>query len=303
MRKIDCNICSNKDISLNDTIKIEGKVYCSSCFETAFSDKQKLENKLIERENDPTICSFCSQDFGDEELNKISEYPVCKSCEINIKNKTFPTWVKGFFIGILIIVIGSFIWNWKFYSAYNSIKKSNEYFEKGDYANATLQMNRASEKVPEVEDIKIISTYFNGIDLLSKDKCSEALKLFESCKDKIPADFPIQKLIIQAKIGSCFDNKDYSGFLKASKENLLIDTTLAVSYASVASAYACVYAEKGMEDDKINSLKYLQKAKQIDSSSVEMKEYYNIVDYRIATRNIIKREEFIKQFPNGWIKN
>lgn len=302
MRKIDCNICDNKELPLNDTIKIDGKVYCSSCFETHYSDQKKLENRIVEKEIDPTICSSCSKEFGEVELNKISTYPICNDCETTIKNKNFPTWVKGFFIGILVIVVGSFVWNWKYYSAYKNFQKSNEYFQNGDYANATLLMKFASEKVPEVDDIKTLSTYFNGIELLAKDKSLEALKEFEKCKDKIPPDYNIINLIIQAKIGSTFDNKDYNGFLEASKENLALDTTLAVSLTSVASAYACIYADKGKEDDKQNSLRYLHKAKQIDSTSQEMKAFYNMVEYRIDSRKIIKREDFIKQFPNGWTK-
>lgn len=164
-------------------------------------------------------------------------------------------------------------------------------------------MKSASEKVPEVEDIKTISSYFNGIDLLTKDKSSEALKEFNKCKEKIPPDYDIKTLIMQARIGSAFDNKDYIGFLEASKENLELDTTLAVSFTSVASAYACLYANKGNEEDKYNSIKYLNRAKQIDSTSKEMTVYYNMVEYRIFSRKIIKREEFIKQFPNGWTKN
>jgi hypothetical protein len=214
-----------------------------------------------------------------------------------------PNWVKAFFVGILVIVVGSIIWNWNYYAAYMNIKKSNEYFKNGDYFNAALVMKSASEKVPEVEDIKTISIYFNGINLLAKDKCSEALSEFEKCKDKIPQDYNINTLIIQARIGSAFDKKDYNGFLEASKDNLALDSTSAISFASVASAYACLYADKGNGDYKQNSIDYLYKAKQIDSTSKEMKDYYNMVDYRIDSRKIIKREEFIKQFPNGWIKN
>jgi len=303
MRKIDCSICDNKEIALNDTIKIDGKVYCTNCFDANFSDQKELDNKLVEKDLDSTICSFCSKDFGELELNKISAYPICESCEITVKNKTFPTWVKGFFIGIIAIVVVSFIWNWKYYRAYLSIKKSNEFYQNGDFSNASLLMRSASETLPEVEDIKIVSSYFSGIDLLYRDKSAEALMEFEKYKDKMPDDFDINYLIIQARIGASFDNKDYEGFLKASKENLAFDTTLAISLTSVASAYACLYADNGFEEDKQNAVSYLNKAKQIDSTSNEMTVYYNMVEYRIDSRNIIRREEFIEQFPNGWTKN
>lgn len=302
MRKVDCSNCDSKDIPLDESIKIDGKVYCKNCLESQFPDPKMLENKTVVKEFDPTICSSCNKDFGDTVLNKISNYPICTDCETTIKNKTFPVWVKGFFIGILVIVVGSFIWNWKYYSAYKNIKESNAFFRKGDYTNATLLMKSASDKVPEVGELEALSEYFHGIELLTKDKNAEALEEFKKCLNTLPPDYDIQELIIEARIGATFDNKDYKGFLGASKELLASDSSTATAFASVASAYACLYADKGNEEDKKSCFDYLQKAKLIDSTSEDMKSYYNMIEYRIDSRKIIKREEFVKQFPNGWTK-
>lgn len=303
MKTLDCNICNNKNIPMNDTIKIDGIVHCNNCFEAHFPDQNNLEGKFVEREMDPTICSSCHKDFDNIELKKMSSFPICDECEVNIKNRTFPTWVKGFFVCILIIVLGSFFWNFKYFQAYLDIKKSNNFFEKEDYSNARILMSNASERLPEVEDLKTIASYYHGIELLSKDSSSEALMEFDKCKDKLPLDFNLHTLIVQARIGSSFDNKDYNAFLDATKENLELDTTLAISQASVASAYSCIYADNGNDTAKQNAFLYLKKAKAIDDTSQAMQEYYNMVEYRIETRKIIRREDFIKQFPNGWTKN
>jgi hypothetical protein len=68
----------------------------------------------------------------------------------------------------------------------------------------------------------------------------------------------------------------------------------------VASAYACLYADKGADSLKTNALDYLAQAAAIDSTSAEAKEYRNRIEHRLATRQIIERETFIKQYPNGW---
>lgn len=303
MKYILCDVCFSKDIPVNNSIKVDNKVYCNSCFDKNFSDEESLKDKLLEKEIDPTICSSCQNDFGSLQLNKISTYPICEECESKIKNKTFPTWVKGFFIGVIAIVIVGFIWNWKFYQAYNNIKLSSEYFKNGDFTNASALMASTSSKVPEVEDLKTLSAYFHGVELLSKDKPEQALIEFNKCKDKLPPDYNISTLIIEAKIGSSFESKDYEGFLEASKENLALDSTNAISLTSVASAYACIYADQDKEDAKQNALHYLAKARAIDSTSKEARSYYNMIEYRIYSKKIIKREEFIKQFPDGWVKN
>ena len=273
MIKRDCQNCDAKELPLNETLKIEGTIYCAHCFDTHFPDKDVLSNKSIERELDPTVCSSCNADFGNLALKQIAQHSICETCEAELNTKIFPTWVKAFFVGILAIVVVSFFWNWKFYQAYNNIKKANVSFQVGDYQNASALMQSASKQVPEVEDLKIISDYYIAVDLLAQDKSAEALVAFEACKNKTPPDYHVNQLIIQAKIGAAFDTKDYSGFLAAAKENLGLDTTAsAISLTCVASAYACLYADKGQEKDKLHTLEYLNKAKEKDNTSKEMAE-------------------------------
>lgn len=303
MRTTRCDICDKAQIPLNQTLKVNGKTYCENCLERDFPNERMLEHKEVQRDLDPTVCAFCNKDFGETELKKLSDYPVCDECEKNVQNKAFPGWVKAFCIGIGLIVIISFAWNWKFFNAYLNIREANDFFTKGDYANASLAMEAASEKVPKVEDLKTFSAYFKGIDFLSKDQSTEALHEFEKCKDKLSEDYAINNFIIQARMGSTFDHEDYPGFLQAAKDNLAIDTTLAVSYASVASAYACLYVDEGNEENKQNYQWYIHRAKEIDSTSQEILQYYDMLAYRVESKRIIQREQFIKEFPDGWNKN
>ncbi|MBF4514772.1 hypothetical protein IRZ71_00360 [Flavobacterium sp. ANB] len=302
MRKTECTNCDNKSVPLNETITINEKDFCQPCFEANFSDEEKLNGKTVEKKYDPTICSACATDFEEKELNKIGVYPHCNDCEAKVKSRVFPNWVKAFFIGIIVIILFSFYWNWQYYDAYSNIQDSNAYFDKGDFANATKLMAKASKEVPEVEDLKTLADYYDGFDLLKKDKNEEALNKFNACIGKIPPDFNLDLYINMAKIGATFDKKDYDGFLTAAKEILKIDSTASDAYASVASAYACIYASRNDESAKVKSYEYLKKAKAIDSTSAEAKFYYNLVEYRMFAHKIMSREEFIKQFPNGWTK-
>jgi tetratricopeptide (TPR) repeat protein len=303
MRKTECSNCDNKNVPVNETITIDEKDFCNTCFESNFSDQEKLSGKKIEKKHDPTICSACTKDFGEIELNKIGLYPHCPDCESNVKNRVLPTWVKAFFAAIILIVLFSFYWNWQYYDAYTDIKESNAYFDKGDFENASKLMTKASKEVPEVEDLKVLSNYYSGFHLLKKDKSEQALNKFTACLGKVPPEYNLNFFINQAKVGVSFDKKDYDGFLAASKEILKIDSTSADSYASVASAYACIYATKNDESAKLHSYEYLKKASAIDSTSAESKFYYNLLEYRMYAHQIISREEFKKKFPNGWIKN
>ena len=164
-------------------------------------------------------------------------------------------------------------------------------------------MSDASKKVPEVDDLNTMADYLHGLSLLADDKSAEALEVFNKCKDNLPPDYNISSLILRAKLGVSFDTKDYNQFLALSKENLALDSTQARNWAAVASAYACVYADKGQDSSKLSAYALLNKAKLIDSTSEDNREYYNMIEYRIYSRKIIKHDDFTKQFPHGWNKN
>ncbi len=301
MKNVVCNKCANT-FPMNDTLKVNGDIYCGECFKSQFQNKDSSNGQTTEKDYDPTVCFICKKDFGSWELKKLSHYHVCDECLITIKNRTFPNWVKAFLVFSLLIVVFAFAFNWKYYRAYKDITNLGQTMQKGDFAGAFALMQDAASIVPEVEDIKTLSRYYHGLDLLSKDKGDEALTEFEYCSPRLTSDYAVDKLILQARISSSYQKKDYNGFLLAAREQLSLDTTQVLSWASVASAYSCLYAINGADSSKSLSVKYMKKAQTLDSISEEMKQYYNLIDYRLDTRDLIDREDFTKKYPNGWSK-
>lgn len=303
MRCVDCSVCNAKEVPVNDAVKIDGVVYCSSCVGSSFPDESDLVGHDVVRDVDPTVCALCESDFGDVELRVLAGRPICDSCEEEIRKRAFPTWVKVFFAAVLVLVVSSGAWNMRYYLAYSDLKQAFARAGAQDFMNAAALMSSASSRVPESEDLKVLSAYYRGVDYLSNDKSAEALAEFSSCIDKVPEEYGMEVLLNQAQIGACFDRKDYHGMLDACLRQLEYDPTGAVSNATVASAYACLHASEGVDSTKDRAVHYLQRAKQADSLSDEMVKYYDMIAYRIASRRIITREEFAKQFPNGWNRN
>jgi hypothetical protein len=56
--------------------------------------------------NPDAVCAFCKTDYGTP-LNKLSVYPICDNCSIDLKKKIFPQWVKLFFGGVILLVVFS----------------------------------------------------------------------------------------------------------------------------------------------------------------------------------------------------
>ena len=300
MKKVTCDICHAVNIPVNSTLKVDGCIYCESCLNIHFPNEVAIKGRKIEKQLDPTICSKCNKDFGNRILNKISIYPVCTECEEEIKNKTMPGWVKAFFIGILAIVVFSCIWNWRFIESYKNIKEAFLAFDAGDANSAFTFMQTASSQVPESPDLKTMTSYFNGLVLLNNNKSAEALTEFKKCVGLLPPDFAVDFLIIQSKMGKGFDEKDYNLFLSAAKEYWSFDDSNPLAWASVASAYACIYASENADSIKSFAFYYLKQAKDIDDTSEYMQEYYNRIEHRIYTKNIISKEEFDSIYPHGW---
>jgi hypothetical protein len=249
-----------------------------------------------------SVCAFCKRDFEGIALDKISVYPICEGCKTDLNNKTFPLWVKLFFGGVIVLVLFSVFWNWRFYDGYINTKAATSAYVAGDVTKAALLMTKAAKDVPEATDIGSLAHYFSGIDLLKKDKSTEALSEFDGCKN-LPADYHVNTLVLQAEMGSGYDKKDYGLFLTAAKAFLQSDTTHAQSWAGVSSAYACLYAQNNADSSKQQALKYYYKAKTIDDKSAEAKEFYGRILYRLDSRQIISKDEFDKKFPNGYISN
>lgn len=297
MSPLKCAGADTGNHSQKDQVQAR-KQYTISCSED-INDEKEQPVEGPETPPSGSVCAFCQQDFGDVMLNKLSVYPICDNCKINLDKSIFPSWVKLFFAGVLVLVIFSIFWNWRFYSAYRNIKHANEAFGQKSFSGAANFMGEASAQVPEISDLAEMAAYFEGVNLMSKDKSTAALAQFEKCKDLSP-DFHVKEYILQAEIGSDFDSKNYSQFLAASQRFLQLDTTQAQSWAGVSSAYACLYAQNNVDSLRQLSLKYINKAKTLGDTSAETKEYYSLIQYRLDSRQIITRDQFHKKFPNGY---
>lgn len=303
MKTIECQVCHKQEIPLNKALKIDGVLHCEECLDSLYPDQSQLEGKEVVHTLDLTVCSNCQTDFGNTELGTIANYPICDNCKLNIDKKVFPLWVKAFMLGLCILIIGAFVWNWKYYDAYKNLNKASDFMAIGDPGKAALYMEKASIQVPQSLDLMFLTAYYKGIHYLTIDESESAMNEFMKCRNNLPSDFNVDDYILQAKIGMTFDNHDYHGFLDACFESLKQDSTDAYRLTAVASAYACLFVSESKEEDLNLSTTYLNKAKSIDNTSQALLDYYNKVEYRLFSKTIITSQEFDVKFPDGWKLN
>lgn len=298
MRFVRCGSCHNEKTSVSSSLLVDGIVYCENCLKEKFPSDADLKGKTIVKEFDPTVCANCSKDFGDVVLRLHGNYPVCDSCQQAIQARIFPSWVKAFFAGVLVLVVFSLAWNWRFIEAYYQLKQTEGALADGSVEEVAKLYSSIAANLPEVHEMGQVATYYKGLVLLKEDNGAEALQAFRSCT-ALPKDFGVPVLTLQAEIATAFDHKDYSGFVDASTRYLSFDSS-SVAMAQVASAYACLYAVEQSDSAKSIALNYLDKAMSAHDTTRFFSTYVNRIEHRLATREIIDHKTFEARFPKGW---
>jgi len=297
-----CDQCGH-EFAMNDTIRLHGRPVCIQCAEKTLAGGVKVPKEAVEIQIDPTVCRNCGFDNGAVPLEKLAGLPACNPCIHAFRHRPFPGWIKGAAVSLILLVIFALWWNGRFYLAYGEMRAAFRAWGEGNVPSAAALMGRAADRVPENADLRAFADFFRGAELLQADKSAEAIECLQKCQSRIPPEAGVAELILHATMGKCYDEQDYDGFLKAAQEVDKRSPGRPMTRAGVASAYACKYAVTGDDAFKQKSLEALGQAKQMpaDPERAEaLAKYENRIRHRLATREIIRRQEFDRRFPEGW---
>lgn len=300
MQNVKCEECG-QEFPMNDTFMVSGNILCENCYETVLDSGKDVSADAIQEQIDPTVCCNCSKDNGEAELPKIAGLPICEECEGFFRDRPFPTWIRFFFAGLVALVLFSLWYNARFIEGYIEMKRAVKAFSENEIPKAAELLEFASGHVPESESVRVIASYTKAVVLLQQDRSEEALALLKTCIGKLPEGYMVDQLIMKAKIGVAFDNKDYDGFLEMALGFKAQHPAEPVLAAQVASAYACKYAVTGEKEFEEKALLALNEARaMLKEESEEFEEYEGRILHRLHTREVINRKEFLERFPNGW---
>jgi hypothetical protein len=290
---------------MSETFSMLGQPVCESCGNAIVAEhEQSLVPSDVERHVDPTVCHWCQQDGGDD-LSTVCELPICSACESHLRNFPFPGWIKVAFVGLVVLGIASFIYNYRFADALFASRQAGKAWATGDFNTAADRMEQAAALVPEVEEFRDEAKLFRGVQLLRDDRSQEAVPLLVAMQKKNPAVPLFQQLALQAELGAAFDDKRYDVMLeKALALAALLPDDRSTKY-HLASAYACRYAETGDPGLKDKSLEALaagdktpDKGAELDQAAYD--DFRQRLLFRLATREIINKKQFAERFPQGW---
>ena len=258
-----------------------------------------------------TACDGCLKQFPVGETFNVLGKTLCRTCTegavSNIRNmpgdpaanRPFPLWVRVCALAVVALMIFSVAWNLRFLCAYAEVTRGLAAANNHDIESAVTLLKSASANVPESREVRALAGFYEGIQLLSRERPGEAVGLLERGRGFIPPE-TLEALIMQARIGVAFDQKDYDEFMKLAATWSIAAPNDPIRIAQLASAYACKYAVSGDEKMKAESLKYLEDAKTLSTGGPEVDEYEQRILHRLATREVIDHKEFKRRFPGGW---
>jgi hypothetical protein len=299
MQHVRCTACGS-ELPLKDSLTIQGEVVCEPCCERLIAERQgSLQPGDVTRNVDSTICGWCGHDEKSDELPLLSGIPTCGACDVRMRNWPYPRWIKLSFAALLVLGIGSIIYNYRFVEAVLNAKLAHQAMRLGDVHEAALRMNAASDMAPEAEGYRFEAKLFEGMDLLSQNKSAQALPLLIECQQLLPTEPMLAQLVTQAQIGVAFDTKDYDEMLRHSQSLVAGLPVSAYSKLLLASAYACKYAATGEERFKSEALNAITAADALPDADTNA-EYKARILHRLHSRKILTKAEFDQQFPEGW---
>lgn len=304
MRQVTCAACQ-APVPMNEAFSVADRSLCQNCLEKFLAESDKPSGKLgeITRLIDPTICVHCAADGGETEWGHVAGMPACTTCESFFRNRPYPTWLKLSLVGFLLVAVAAFIYNLRFFMAHIDIIHGQHAMQERRLDEAVEYYASAAKRLPEIPELAVLPNLFHAQQLTLEEKPDEALALIQKTRPYVPSELSRQLRMIElnAEIGLAFDRRDYDTFLKFSQELLRLEPDNAATMGSVASAYACKYADSGDPQFRDLAIESLEKAKTMAGPDhEEFKEYENRLQHRLATREIITRKQFRQRFPNGW---
>lgn len=299
MNRFKCERCGNT-FPMNGMFKASDRNFCGDCVEEALQDPDMPLEGAVERQIDPTVCAKCGYDNGSVALEKCAGMPVCHQCDDFLRHRPFPGWIKLSFAILIVVVVFSMLWNWRFIQGYQEMNASYKYLQIGDIKEASASMSDAARKIPESQDLHLLALYMEGRLLLWQNKPREALDKLSLCVNKLYPAYGVDEFILHARIGIAFESKDYDGYISCAKSLDQKHPNDFMSKATLASAYACKYAESDDRKYLDESLMFLDQSREMGGADPSFKEFEMRIKYRLHSKEVISREEYYKRFPNGW---
>jgi hypothetical protein len=149
MRRATCSQCGVSG-ALQTYFAYHNQIYCQNCadllkFDTVPGAKPVA---LI----DPTICTRCGADNGDDEYPRLGALPFCHNCHAYVEANPYPIWLKAGLAALLVLLVVALAHGRRYFSAGRQMYIGEKLVDEGKYSEAvphlklTVQIAPGSDK-------------------------------------------------------------------------------------------------------------------------------------------------------------
>ena len=117
MRHDVCEGCG-QSYPLNSLYPVYGQPHCEPCGDRAIAAGTKLIPGDVSKLVDPTVCGWCSTDYQGTEWRRLGMFRPATPASSGMRNWPYPTWIKTSFVLLLLLAVGAFAYNLRFFKAY-----------------------------------------------------------------------------------------------------------------------------------------------------------------------------------------
>jgi len=245
-------------------------------------------------------CFRCGTQYGSVALARMAGLPVCDACASFFRNRPFPVWIKVAFTALILLAVLAFIYNQRFFFAHVGMIRGLHELKNGNLERAVTLLNASAERVPEEPEFRAIARYFQAALLVNQERSGEAIPLLKEAVAIRPDDPAYALALLEAEAGFAYERKDYDRFLEVAQTLARRQPDNPIAALGVASAHACKYAVTGDEAPKTLAERQIEAASKMkEADEPAFAEYLDRIRYRLETREIISRGEYLRRFPNG----
>jgi tetratricopeptide (TPR) repeat protein len=245
-------------------------------------------------------CFRCGTDYGSVVLPRIAGLPVCDGCARILRNRPFPGWIRIAFGALILLAVLAFVYNQRFFLAHVEMQRALRALKSGNVERAVALFDEAAERVPDEPGLQALARYFRALMLVGQERSAEAIPLLKEALAINPNEPTLAAALLQAEAGLAYEQKDYDRFLEVEQTVAKKQPDNPIAALGVASAHACRYAATGDEAAKDLAERQIESASKMKGAEgPEFAEYLDRIRYRLETREIISRNEYLRRFPNG----
>lgn len=282
-----------------------GSVFCEPCANQKLStvERGSIKPGDVKRLVDPTVCIQCSTDYGSRVLEEVAGVPFCPECAKRARNQPYPPWLRMAAVILAILTAWAFAHSVRYIRARVAMDRAMvQFFQHRDIEGAAQASRQAYDLVPTSPYIQDLYHYFAGVQSVQQDKPEEAISHLNAIKLKMSEKaFAREHFIRQAKVSIAFNRKEYGKMVTMAREQLKEEPDSLAAHLGLAGSCALVYADKGEEAMKQESLQQLElamkaAAKMDAPDQAAVKYERDRMLHRLNTRQIISRAQYVKQF-------